>query len=161
MDLQEAIKRSIQTEKNAMDFYRLAGTHMKDPEAKKVFDVLARDEKEHAHMFFDIYEGKDINSFDQFIAEPPADESDWMTDLRKALNSEFNERQAMELAMKKEQQLEKALKEMAAKVQDPKVRQVFEDNAKSTNHHYQIIESEYARLMGMVHETDIDTFVRE
>ena len=84
-----------------------------------------------------------------------------MTDLRKALNSEFNERQAMELAMKKEQQLEKALKEMAAKVQDPKVRQVFEDNAKSTNHHYQIIESEYARLMGMVHETDIDTFVRE
>lgn len=161
MDLQEAIKRSIQTEKNAMDFYRLAGTHMKDPEAKKVFEVLAKDEKEHAHQFFDIYEGRDISSFDQFIAEPPKDESDWMADLRKMLQASFNERQAMELAMKKEQQLEKALREMAAKVDDPKVRKVFEDNAKSTNHHYQIIESEYARLMGMVHETDIDTYVRE
>jgi hypothetical protein len=38
---------------------------------------------------------------------------------------------------------------------------VFEDNARSTDNHYQLIESEYARLMGMVHETDIDTFVRE
>lgn len=161
MDLQEAIKRSIQTEKNAMDFYRLAATHMKDAEAKRVFDVLARDEKEHAGQFFAIYKGGDINSFDDFIATPPKEESDWMADLRKMLNADFNERQAMELAMKKEQQLEKALREMAAKIDDPQVRQVYEDNAKSTNHHYQVIESEYARLMGMVHETDIDTFVRE
>jgi hypothetical protein len=34
-------------------------------------------------------------------------------------------------------------------------------NAKSTHQHYELIESEYAHLMGMVHETDIDTFVRE
>ncbi|BCA80703.1 ferritin family protein [Desulfuromonas sp. AOP6] len=161
MDLQEAIKRSIQTEKNAMDFYRLAATHMKDADAKRVFEVLARDEKEHAGQFFAIYKGSEINSFDDFIATPPKEESDWMADLRKMLNADFNERQAMELAMKKEQQLEKALREMAAKVDDPQVRQVYEDNAKSTNHHYQVIESEYARLMGMVHETDIDTFVRE
>jgi hypothetical protein len=33
--------------------------------------------------------------------------------------------------------------------------------AKETENHYAIIESEYAHLMGMVHETDIDTFVRE
>lgn len=161
MDLQEAIKRSIQTEKNAMDFYRLAATHMKDAEAKRVFEVLARDEKEHAGQFFAIYKGGDISSFDDFIATPPKEESDWMADLRKMLDADFNERQAMELAMKKEQQLEKALREMAAKVDDPQARQVYEENAKSTNHHYQVIESEYARLMGMVHETDIDTFVRE
>ena len=161
MDLQEAIKRSIQTEKNAKDFYRLAATHMKDADAKRVFEVLAPDEKEHAGQFFAIYKGGDINSFDDFIAKPPKEESDWMADLRKMLDADFNERQAMELAMKKEQQLEKALREMAAKIDDAQVRQVYEDNAKSTNHHYQVIESEYARLMGMVQETDIDTFVRE
>jgi hypothetical protein len=33
--------------------------------------------------------------------------------------------------------------------------------AKETRTHYAIIESEYARTMGMVHETDIDTYVRE
>jgi len=50
---------------------------------------------------------------------------------------------------------------MAAKFDDPEIKQIFEKNATSTDHHYQIIESEYARLMGMVHETDINTFVRE
>ena len=33
--------------------------------------------------------------------------------------------------------------------------------AKDTRIHYEIIESEYAHTMGMVHETDIDTYVRE
>jgi ferritin-like metal-binding protein YciE len=67
----------------------------------------------------------------------------------------------MELAMDKELKLEKSLREMAAKIRDEKVRQVFEANAVSTHNHYLLIESEYARLMGMVHETDIDIFVRE
>jgi len=34
-------------------------------------------------------------------------------------------------------------------------------NADATHQHYEVIESEYAHLMGMVHETDIDTYVRE
>ena len=53
------------------------------------------------------------------------------------------------------------LRAMAAQIPDAKVRQVFEANAVSTHNHYLLIESEYARLMGMVHETDIDIFVRE
>jgi len=63
--------------------------------------------------------------------------------------------------MEKELKLEKSLREMAAKIGDEKVRKVFEANAESTHNHYQLIESEYARLMGMVHQTDIDTYVRE
>ncbi len=63
--------------------------------------------------------------------------------------------------MEKEQRLEESLRDMAAKINNPDVRAIFEENAKSTHNHYVIIESEYARLMGMVHETDIDTFVRE
>jgi hypothetical protein len=41
------------------------------------------------------------------------------------------------------------------------VRAVFDRMAEETETHYAIIESEYARIMGMVHETDIDTYVRE
>jgi hypothetical protein len=41
------------------------------------------------------------------------------------------------------------------------VRSVFELNAKETHNHYLLIESEYARLMGMVHESDMDIYVRE
>jgi ferritin-like metal-binding protein YciE len=67
----------------------------------------------------------------------------------------------MELAMDKELKLEQALRTMAARIPDEKVREVFLKNAESTHQHYELIESEYAHLMGMVHETDIDIFVRE
>ncbi len=161
MDIQDAIKRSIQTEKNAMDFYHLAAQHMKNTEARRVFEVLMREEREHAGSFFDIYQGQDIPDFDRFMAAPPQEGENWISDLEKLLLEDFNERRAMEVAMEKEQNLEKSLRQMAIKIEDPKVRAVFEANALSTYNHYLLIESEYARLMGMVHETDIDTFVRE
>jgi rubrerythrin len=161
VDIQEAVKRSIQTEKNAMDFYRLAAKHMKHQEAKRTFEVLAGEEKEHAEWFWKIYTGTDIPDFESFMTESPEKQSDWLSDLEKIILPDFNERKAMELAMDKELKLEKSLREMSTKISDPDVRRVFEANAVSTHNHFLLIESEYARLMGMVHETDIDTFVRE
>lgn len=160
-DVQNALKRSVQTEKNAMNYYQIAAKHMKDEGAIKTFELLAREERDHAKHFFDNYTGDDMPSFEDFINAPPENESDWLSDLEKAIAGGLDERKAMELAMEKEKKLEESLREMAAKVSDPAVAAVFEENAKSTHNHYVIIESEYARLMGMVHETDIDTFVRE
>lgn len=161
LDVQNALKRSVQTEKNAMNFYQIAASHMTDEGAIKTFELLAREEREHAKHFFDNYAGDDMPSFEDFIDAPPDNESDWLSELDKTLLADFSERKAMELAMEKEQNLEKSLREMAAKIADPEVRAIFEENAKSTHNHYVIIESEYARLMGMVHESDMDTFVRE
>ena len=160
-DVQNALKRSVQTEKNAMNYYQIAAKHMKDEGAIKTFELLANEEREHAKQFFDSYDGDDMPSFEDFINAPPENESDWLSDLEKAIAVGLNERKAMELALEKEKKLEESLREMAVKVKDPAVAAVFEANAKSTHNHYVIIESEYARLMGMVHETDIDTFVRE
>lgn len=160
LDLKEAVRRSIQTEKNAMDFYVRGAALMKNAEAKKVFELLAREEKEHAGWFYDIYPGDDLD-FESFMAKGPDDSADWLGELGDISVENFNERKAMELAMKKEQKLAEHLRQMAAKIDDPEIKEVYEKNATSTDHHYQLIESEYARLMGMVHETDIDTFVRE
>jgi rubrerythrin len=63
--------------------------------------------------------------------------------------------------MEREKNLEETLLETSAKISDAAVKAVFELNAKETHNHYLLIESEYARIMGMVHESDIDTFVRE
>ena len=151
-----------QTEKNAMNFYELAAKQMKDPEAIKTFELLAREERDHAKHFFDKCLCEDLlPPFEEFIAAPPEKSSEWLSDLDKALLENFNDRKAMELAMDKEKRLAESLRAMAAKISDSEVRAVFEENAVSTEHHYDVIESEYARLMGMVHETDIDTFVRE
>jgi len=160
-DVQEAIERSIQTEKNAKDFYELCSRHLKNEAAIRTFQLLAREERDHAEWFFNVYEGGKIGSFEAFIAAEPSRESDWLGEKERQLLPTLDERKAMELAMQKEQQLEKHLREMAARITDPKVRAVYEANAESTHNHYLLIESEYARLMGMVHETDIDTYVRE
>jgi len=88
-------------------------------------------------------------------------ESSWIVTITRSISEDFTEKKALELAMEKEKNLEEALRATAAKIDDPAIRAVYETNANETLHHYEMIESEYAHLMGMVHETDIDTFVRE
>jgi rubrerythrin len=161
IDVMEAVRRSIQTEKNAMDFYLRGATKMKNAGARKVFELLAREEREHAHWFHNVYPGDDIPNIEAFLDAAPGSDSEWLRDLEKVNTAGFDERRAMELAMEKEQKLAAHLRNVAARIDNPQVRTVYEQNARSTDHHYQLIESEYARLMGMVHETDIDTYVRE
>jgi rubrerythrin len=161
INIQEAVKRSIQTEKNAMDFYRLGAEKMNNIDAHRTFKLLAKEEREHASQFYKIYQGSDIPSLDAFLDSPPDNESSWVSTIARLISADFNEQKALELAMEREKNLEEALLETASQIADPEIKAVYELNAKETNHHYQLIESEYARLMGMVHETDIDIFVRE
>jgi rubrerythrin len=160
-DLKDAVRRAIQTEKNARDFYLSGARMMKNEEAKKVFELLAREEGDHAEWFYNVYPGDDIADLQSLLAEGADQNSDWLSELKQVQDAGFDERKAMELAMQKEKKLAEHLRAMAARIDKEEVRKVFEQNATSTDHHYQIIESEYARLMGMVHESDIDTFVRE
>lgn len=161
VDLKEAVRRAMQTEKNAMEFYQRGAELMKNPEAKKVFELLAREEREHAEWFYNVYPGDDIADLQSFLDAGSPKDSEWLKDLAQVKTAGFDARKAMELAMEKEKNLAEHLRSMAGKISNPEIRKVFEDNARSTDYHYQIIESEYARLMGMVHETDMDTFVRE
>jgi rubrerythrin len=134
---------------------------MKNQDARKTFELLAREEREHAGQFFRIYTGGDIPSLEAFLDSPFDNESSWVASITRLVGSDFTEQKALELAMDREKNLEEALLETAAKISDTAVRTVFELNAKETHNHYLLIESEYARLMGMVHESDMDTYVRE
>ncbi len=161
VDVQGAIRKAIETEKHAMNFYELGARLMKNPDAKRVFELLAGEERVHAGHFFRAYNGSDIDSFDDFMNAPPERESDWLAAMARTIEEGFTEQKAMELALQKEQKLEKTLRETAAKIEDPAVREVFELNARETHNHYELIESEYARIVTMVHESDMDTYVRE
>lgn len=156
-----AIKQAIQTEKDVMDFYLKAASLTNNERGKQVFEQLAKEEREHASHFFKIYTGSDLGSFEEFITQPPSTGHAMLKQLEKALDENVHERRAMELALKEEEDLVKTLRRTAANIVDPTVRAVFDRMAKETEHHYAIIESEYAHMMGMVHETDIDTYVRE
>jgi rubrerythrin len=161
VDVQEAIRRSIQTEKNAMLFYQYGARQFKDAAAKRTFELLASEEREHAGHFHRIYQGSDIPSLEAFLAVAANDESSWLVAANKACGAEFTEQHALEVALEKEQQLEEALREMAGKIADPEVRAVYELNVRETHNHYLMIEAEYARIMGMVDESDMDIYVRE
>jgi rubrerythrin len=160
-NMQEAIRLAIQTEKDVMDFYNKAAALTSNERGRKVFEQLAKEEREHASHFFNVYPGKDLGSFEEFMAQPARIEQVMLRQLEKALGENVHERKAMEIALKEEEDLAKHLRLTASKVVDPQVRGVFEKMAKETEIHYAIVESEYAHLMGMVHETDIDTYVRE
>jgi rubrerythrin len=160
-DVQEAIKRSLHTEKSAMLFYQYGAQQLTDPRAKQTFEMLAKEEREHAGHFHRIYPGTDIPSLDDFLAAQEADEKTWLAVAKKTCGSEFTEKKALEVALNKEKQLEEGLRALAGMMDDPEVRAVFELNVRETHNHYLLIEAEYARIMGMVDESDMDTFVRE
>jgi len=160
MNVQEAIRDSIKTEKNIMDFYRLGAEQMKNSGARKTFELLACEERDHAGQFYKYYKGTDIPSLDEFLVSPP-DETTLISSLKTLIGSDFSEKMALELAMKTEKDLQQALLGSAAKISDVEVKAVFELNARETHNHFLMIEAEYARLMGMVAESDMNTFVRE
>lgn len=158
---QQAIKLAVETEKELMCFYQRAAEKTSNPSGKRVFEQLANDEQEHVTHLFRHYRGGDIGSLDEFMKAPCQWSEAMLKELDELIDEQVKERRAMEIAMQKEQQLEQSLRNTARQIVDPGVRTVFDRMAKETRNHYQIIESEYAHLMGMVHETDIDTYVRE
>ncbi len=160
-NVQEAIKRSLQTEKNAMLFYQYGAQQFKDAAAKRTFELLSKEEREHAGHFYRIYKGDDIPSLEAFLESPPDNETSWIVTAKSLCGADLSEQKALEIALEKEKNLEEALRDMATKMTDPEVRAVYELNVQETHNHYLLIEAEYARIMGMVHESDMDIFVRE
>jgi len=160
IDIQGAIKSSIKTEKNVMDFYKSGAAQMQDSNARRVFEVLAREEREHAGQFYKYYRGNDIPSLEDFLDSPP-EETMLMSSLNRMIKADFSEKKALELAMDREKELQKSLLETAASIAEADVRAVYELNARETYNHYLMIEAEYSRLMGVVDDSEMDTFVRE
>ena len=110
---------------------------------------------------FKLYNGEDLGDFDVYMAKKPDFENAILLNLKKEIADDLSERRAMEIALHEEEDLAKNLAMTAGRIVDPMVRAVFDRMVKETENHFAVIESEYAHLMGMVHETDIDTYVRE
>jgi len=147
-DVQQALKTAIQTEKDAMDFYKYGAEKMPDDQARKTFEILARDEMQHARMFYDAYQGKDLPSFDALIQAPPNTESSWWQSLQRMLLGNFDEQRALELAIEQEEILEAELRRIAARIEEPAIRAIYEANANSTHGHALLVTEDYKALFG-------------
>lgn len=147
-NVQEALKTAIMTEKAAMDFYKYGATKMHDEQACRTFEILAKDELHHARMFYDAYTGNDLPPFDELMAEAPDTESDWWKALQKIILGNFDEQRALELAIDQEEALEKRLRETAAQINDPKIREIYLANAGSTHGHALVVGEDLKALFG-------------
>lgn len=159
--VQEALKLAIQAEKDSMDFYRRAASVTTNERARKVFDLLANEEVGHLKAFFDHYRGTEFGDLTSFLATPPDTKNPVYQELEKAISSDIHEKKALEIALTEEKACIDQYTLFARDMVDPLVKGIFLGVVKETEQHYALIESEYAHLMGMVHESDQNTFVRE
>ncbi|MGB4600692.1 MAG: ferritin family protein [Trichlorobacter sp.] len=160
-NVQDALKLAIKAEKDSMDFYVRAASAAKNERAKKVLEMLAAEEATHVKHFFNYYKGTDFGDLQSFLASPVDTKNPTYMKLEKAIDARMGEQAALELALVEEKECIGQYTQLAAGVVDPLVKAIFERVVKETQGHYDLIESEYAHLMGMVHESDQDTFVRE
>lgn len=149
IDLQAALLDSVKTEKDAMDYYRLAAEKTADERARSTFELLAREERQHAFSFYSACDDCGLRTFDALMADPPDTESSWFQALKQAMLSEFDERLALELAIEQEDALEKQLRAMADKISDPKIKAIYLANANSTHQHLELVEEDYRAMLGM------------
>jgi len=159
--LQEAISLAIKAEKDSMDFYRRAASVAKNERTKKVLDMLANEEVGHLKAFFAHYKGSEFSDLTSYLNSPVDTKNPTYMKLEKAISDDMVEQKALELALVEEKYCIGQYMQLAQGVVDPTVRSVFERVVKETQVHYALIESEYAHIMGMVHESDQDIFVRE
>lgn len=159
--VKEALQMAILSKKNLMDFYLEAARITENLEGKRVLSRLADEVRDNVKKFFRYYRWDDLGTFDELMKKPVKSDSVMLVELRKALDKNLHERKARELALKEEESMEKTFLQAASHIIDPQVRAIFNEVARDTRNHYEIIASEYARTMGMVHETDMDTYVRE
>ncbi|MSN27017.1 MAG: ferritin [Geobacter sp.] len=159
--LHDAISLAIKAEKDSMDFYRRAASVAKNERAKKVFELLANEEVGHLKAFFDHYKGGDFGDLNTYMNSPVDKKNPTYMKLEKAISEDMVEQKALELALIEEKDCIGQYTQLAEGVVDPNVRAVFKRVVKETEGHYALIESEYAHIMGMVHESDQDTYVRE
>ena len=146
--LKDALLKAIQTEKDAMDYYSMGAAKMFDERAKATFELLAREERQHAFSFYEAYQGNDLPPFEEMMAEPPNTESSWFLALQKAMLSEFDERLALEMAIEQEELLAEELKAAAETIDDPQIKKVYLTNAASTHHHLELVEADYRAMLG-------------
>jgi len=159
--VQEALKLAIKAEKDSMDFYRKAASVTTNERAKKVLDLLATEEAGHLKAFFDHYKGSDFGDFTTYLESPVDEKNPTYVKLVKAISEDMIEQKAMELALVEEKTCIGQYTLFARDVVDPAVKAIFERVVKETQRHYDLIESEYAHIMAMVHESDQDIYVRE
>lgn len=146
-ELKQALRKMLQVELEAMQYYQQASRHMKDEGAIYHFNLLAQEELEHARTFHGVYPDSNLSSIDDLIQSLPEQQS-ILSIIDQELMARLTEQHALQLAMKLEQAVADSLQLMLQSVRSPAARAAIEQNIESTLGHLELISQDYRRLFG-------------
>ncbi len=146
-ELQQAILKMLHTELSAMHYYRHANQFIKDSGANYHFNLLAEEELEHARTFYSVYPGDDLPELDEMIKDSTNREA-ILKSVDTQLLGRLNERAALRLAIKMEEEVANSLQQLLAEALNPAARLVIEKNIESTLGHMELIKEDYQRIFG-------------
>jgi rubrerythrin len=157
----EAISFVIETQKSLAEFYQSAAGQVANASGQQVFARLADETRSRLTRDYQLHYGSGHLAFDCFMSSPMPGDSAMLHELQRKITADLNAHQAREIAIREELDIEQRLQLYARNILNPVARDILRQAAEDIGRHAQIIESEYAHDMRMVHETDINTYVRE
>lgn len=144
-ELRRAILKMLQAELEAMCFYQQASQFLTDDGALYHFNLLSQEELEHARTFYSVYPDDDLPEFEELAKTLPNQQA-VLKAIDQQLMGRLDERTALQLAMKMEEEVANSLKGMLQEVNSPAARTVIEENIDSTLGHLELITENYQRL---------------
>ena len=141
---EDIIEYAVQREKDSISMYLDLAQRMSSPNLQQAFIEFAKEEQQHADMleFELIKAGKAVNfNKDDFVFEtaPPLDDPDMTIDI------DFKD--ALLLAVKKEESSFKLYSELAAHAKDPELKNALLQLAEEEVRHKLRFELEYRKLI--------------
>lgn len=148
-----ALEKAMEIERQGEAFYKEAAERIQDPMGKAVFQTLAKDEIEHLHLlqaeYETIYNEKEWMELDQARVCEPQTPLEVFPDKRDAalmIHADATDLDALELAMKLEDEGYNLYVKAGAETNDPKGKKVFDFLAKQENSHYAFLQKTYEYL---------------
>jgi len=148
-----ALEKAMEGERRGRAFYAAAAEHVKDPMGKAVFQTLARDEEEHLRLLQAEYEA--ISNDQDWMELDEAKVCEPLTPLRLypdkqdaalVIGADTTDLDALELAMKFEEQGYNMYAAAGSETDDPKGKKVYEFLAAQENSHYAFLQKTHEYL---------------
>lgn len=147
-ELNQALRKMLQAELEAMLYYQQASRFIKDEAASYHFNLLAQEELEHARTFYAVYPVDELPAFDELV-KTTAEQNSTLAAIDPQLMGRLNERTALQLAMKMEEEVANSLQRLLLEVNSPAARAVIEENIESTLGHLELITDDYQRIFAL------------
>ena len=152
----ESLRIAILTEKRSFDFYHCAAGLVDDERTREVFERLADEEVEHMKAFLELYPGDEFGDLQSLTNRSPDPNNPGYRALHEETDVASREQQALKISLHEEQVCIEHYAVLATYLSERSLYEIFEKVLSETRRHYELINEEYLRLMGMIGLPDQD-----